>query len=54
MIKKLLELLGVPWIQAPSEGEAQAAYMAAQGAVWSAVSQDYDALPLVLLGLSGT
>src|SRR5438445_8348956 len=42
--KKLLELLGVPWIQAPSEGEAQAAYMAAQGAVWSAVSQDYDAL----------
>jgi flap endonuclease-1 len=42
--KKLLELLGVPWIQAPSEGEAQAAYMAAKGAVWSAVSQDYDAL----------
>jgi len=42
--KKLLEFLGVPWIQAPSEGEAQAAYMAAQGAVWSAVSQDYDAL----------
>lgn len=42
--RKLLELLGVPWIQAPSEGEAQAAYMAAQGTVWSAVSQDYDAL----------
>jgi flap endonuclease-1 len=26
--KRLLTLLGVPWIQAPGEGEAQAAYMA--------------------------
>ncbi len=42
--KKLLELMGVPWVQAPSEGEAQAAHMAAQDAVWSAVSQDYDSL----------
>jgi flap endonuclease-1 len=25
--KKLLELMGLPWIQAPSEGEGQAAYM---------------------------
>lgn len=42
--KRLLTLLGIPWVQAPSEGEAQAAYMAAKGAVWAAVSQDYDAL----------
>jgi flap endonuclease-1 len=42
--KRLLTLLGIPWVQAPSEGEAQAAYMAAKGAVWAAASQDYDAL----------
>ena len=41
---RLLEYLGVPYVQAPSEGEAQAAYMAARGDVWSAVSQDYDSL----------
>ena len=29
--KHLLDLLGIPWVQAPSEGEAQAAYMANQG-----------------------
>lgn len=40
----LLDLLGVPWIQAPSEGEAQAAYMAQQGACHAAASQDYDSL----------
>ncbi len=42
--KKLLDAMGVPWIQAPSEGEAQAAYMAARGDVWAVASQDYDAL----------
>jgi len=41
---KLLQYLGVPMVQAPSEGEAQAAYMAARGDVWAAVSQDYDSL----------
>jgi flap endonuclease-1 len=41
---KLLRYLGVPIVQAPSEGEAQAAYMAARGDVWAAVSQDYDSL----------
>jgi flap endonuclease-1 len=41
---RLLEYLGVPYVQAPSEGEAQAAYMAACGDVWAAVSQDYDSL----------
>src|SRR5437870_1629995 len=41
---KLLQYLGVPIVQAPSEGEAQAAYMASRGDVWAAVSQDYDSL----------
>jgi len=42
--KKLLELMGIPWVQAPSEGEAQAAYMASKGDVWTSASQDYDSL----------
>ncbi len=42
--KVLLDLLGVPWVQAPSEGEAQAAYMALKGDVWATASQDYDSL----------
>lgn len=41
---RLLQYLGVPYVQAPSEGEAQAAHMATRGDVWSAVSQDYDSL----------
>jgi flap endonuclease-1 len=40
----LLTYMGIPVIQAPEEGEAQASYMAAQGAVWAASSQDYDSL----------
>jgi len=42
--ERLLSLMGIPWIQAPSEGEAQAAHMAIKGAVWAAGSQDYDAI----------
>jgi flap endonuclease-1 len=42
--KELLRLLGLPTIQAPSEGEAQAAHMARTGRVWTAVSKDYDTL----------
>jgi flap endonuclease-1 len=42
--QRLLTLMGIPWMQAPSEGEAQIAYMAAKGKVWAAASQDYDAL----------
>ncbi|MCE5338679.1 MAG: flap endonuclease-1 [Methanomicrobiaceae archaeon] len=41
---ELLDLLGIPWVQAPSEGEAQAAHMARSGSVTYAVSQDYDSL----------
>ncbi|HUK39136.1 MAG TPA: flap structure-specific endonuclease, partial [Methanomicrobiales archaeon] len=42
--KELLGLLGIPWVQAPSEGEAQAAQMVAKGNATYAVSQDYDLL----------
>ncbi len=42
--KALLSAMGVPWIQAPSEGEAQAAYIAKKGDAWAAGSQDYDSL----------
>ena len=42
--KRLLDLLGIPWIQAPGEGEAQAAYIARRGDVWAVNSRDYDSL----------
>ncbi len=42
--KKLLDLMGVPWVQAPSEGEAQAAYMTRKGDAYASASQDYDSL----------
>lgn len=42
--KQVVDALGLPVVQAPSEGEAQAAYMARKGDVWACVSQDADAL----------
>jgi flap endonuclease-1 len=42
--KKLLELMGIPYIQAQSEGEAQASYMVHKGDAWIVASQDYDCL----------
>ncbi len=42
--KRLLTELGVPWIQAPSEGEAQAAYLTMKGDADYCGSQDYDSL----------
>lgn len=42
--KKLLDLMGIPWIQAPSEGEAQAAYLTKRGDADYCASQDYDSL----------
>ena len=42
--KQLLDFMGIPWIQAPSEGEAQAAYMANKNVVWATGSQDWDSL----------
>jgi len=42
--KKLVELMGLPIVQAPSEGEAQAAQMVAEGDLYGCVSQDFDSL----------
>jgi flap endonuclease-1 len=42
--KRLLDSMGVPWIQAPSEGEAQAAHMVSKNDLWAVASQDYDSL----------
>jgi flap endonuclease-1 len=42
--KRLLRLLGIPFVQAPGEAEAQTAYMAFKGDVWAASSKDYDSL----------
>jgi flap endonuclease-1 len=42
--KTLLDHMGVPWIQAPSEGEAEASCLAKKGRVWAAGSQDWDSL----------
>ena len=54
--KELLGLLGIPVVQAPSDGEAQAAYMCAKGSVDAAASQDYDSIlfgaPLLVRNLT--
>ena len=42
--KKLVELMGLPVVQAPSEGEAQLAKMCSEGKIYATLSQDYDAL----------
>jgi flap endonuclease-1 len=42
--KKLLNLMGIPWVQAPSEGEAQAAHLVKRGDADYCASQDYDSL----------
>jgi flap endonuclease-1 len=42
--KKLIEYMGIPVVQAASEGEAQSAYMVRQGDAWACASQDYDTL----------
>jgi len=42
--KNLLDALGVAWVQAPSEGEAQASFIASRGDVWAVASQDHDSL----------
>ena len=40
----LLDALNVPWVEAPSEGEAQAVRMCEDDSLDSVASQDYDAL----------
>lgn len=42
--KMLLDGLGINWIQAPSEGEAQAAHIVKKGDAWCVASQDFDCL----------
>jgi flap endonuclease-1 len=42
--RALLAALGVPVVQAPSEGEALCAQMAAEGDAWAVASQDFDTL----------
>jgi flap endonuclease-1 len=42
--KKLLKLMGVPYIEAPTEAEAQCAVLARAGKVYAAASEDMDTL----------
>jgi len=42
--KRLLTHMGIPWIQAPSEGEAQAAHLVKKRDANYCASQDYDSL----------
>ena len=42
--KELLDALGIPYVQAPSEGESQASYMVKKGDAYAVGSQDFDCL----------
>jgi flap endonuclease-1 len=42
--KEMIKALGLPIVQAPSEGEAQAAYIVNKGEAFAVVSQDFDCL----------
>ena len=42
--KTLIEAMGMPVVQAPSEGEAQASHMVKNGDAYAVASQDYDCL----------
>jgi flap endonuclease-1 len=42
--KQLLDLFGIPHIQAPSEGEATAAHLTKTDIAYAAASQDYDSI----------
>ncbi|MCS7115976.1 MAG: flap endonuclease-1 [Nitrososphaerota archaeon] len=42
--KRILDLMGIPWIEAPSEGEATAAYLTQVGLASATASQDFDSL----------
>lgn len=56
--KKLLNFMGVPVVQAPSEGEAQASFIVKRGDAFAVASQDEDCLmfgsPLLVRNLSVT
>lgn len=40
--RRLLTTLGVPWIVAPGESDAQCAHLVQAGHAWAAVTQDWD------------
>jgi len=42
--KSLLKYMGIPVVDASSEGEAQSAYLVNKGDAWASASQDYDTL----------
>ncbi len=42
--KELLGAMGIPWVDAPSEGEAQASTRAVEGTVKAVASQDHDSI----------
>ncbi len=42
--KRMLTLMGVPWLEAIDDAEAQASHMAAKQEVWAVGSKDYDSL----------
>lgn len=42
--QEVLSYLGIPFVHAPCEGEAQAAFMARKGEVWASASRDFDSL----------
>lgn len=42
--KNVISAMGIPMVQAPSEGEAQCAHMCIKGDVYATGSQDYDSL----------
>ena len=42
--KRLLTLMGIPWVVAPEDAEAQASQMASKGDVWAVGGKDYDSL----------
>jgi len=56
--KELLDALGIPYIHAPSEGEAQASYMVKKGDAFAVSSQDYDCLligsPILVINLTSS
>ncbi len=56
--KELLDALGIPYVQAPSEGESQASYMVKKGDAYAVGSQDFDCLlfgsPLLIRNLTSS
>ena len=55
---ELLDALGIPYIKAPSEGEAQASYMVKKNDVYAVGSQDFDCLlvgsPILIRNLTSS